>query len=390
MVQDLASLIPALQAAKKSLQAVEPLTRAQRLEGLARLADVWGGDVAAAELAALAAESGLSEALVRDWDFAGAAAYLRAFVAGAGAGAAADPGVTYAPRGVISLLQPRFHGPRLFVERFAPAYLAGDPVLVKMSSKTPTAGALAERWLRAAGIAEEHAVVVAGASAGYAGLLVQHPAVSAVSAVGRRETLLRLYRECAELGRAFQGFAGGRATMFVMELQDADGWEKLLGRALRDGGGQRPYDNLRVFVLEKDEKAQLASLEAALPRFEGTGARISGHLTQCSEDHQAEALGPVILFSSIKYPFDLAKWVNNAATGFAVQLFGPVERLEKIAPKLEAGAILANADFDPAGPLLFGVKESVLGDTRLEATGGFFAQRTWRSGFGAPAGRDGF
>ncbi|MBX3018323.1 MAG: aldehyde dehydrogenase family protein [Bdellovibrionaceae bacterium] len=384
MVQDLGQLIPALQAAKKSLQAIEPLTREQRLDNLAKLAEAWGREFESATAAQLAQESGLSETLVRAWDFAGAKAYLRSWLQGeiAASQSAVTEGavarVQHQPRGVISLLQPRFHGPRLFIERFAPAYLAGNPVLVKMSSKTPTAAVLVDRWLREAGIPEEHAVVVGGQSADYANLLVKHPAVSAVSAVGRRETLLAIYKDCAELGRAFQGFAGGRATMFVMDVQDADAWGKLLGSSLEDGKGQRPYDNLRVFVLEKDEKTQLANLETAMSRF--PQARLSGHLTQCSEDHQAEALGPVILFSSIKYPFDLAKWVNNASTGFAVQMFGPLERLEKIAPKLDVGAILANRDFDPAESVLFGTKESVIGDTQLSSTGSFFSQRTQRRG----------
>lgn len=375
MIQDLAQLIPALQAAKKSLQALEPLTRELRLANLTKLAEVWGTGDAAHNLATLAQESGLSEKLVKDWDFAGAANFLKNFVSQHSATKHAESkNSQYNARGVISLLQPRFHGPRIFIERFAPAYLAGNPVLIKMSSKTPTAAVLTETWLRAAGISEEHAVVIGGNSADYANLMVKHPAVSAVSAVGRRETLLSIYKDCADLGRAFQGFAGGRATMFVMENQDAEGWAKLLATPLKDGGGQRPYDNLRVFVLEKDEKTQLASLEAAMPQF--PGARVSGHLTQCSEDHQAEALGPVILFSSIKYPFDLAKWVNNASTGFAVQMFGPPERLEKIAPKLDVGLILANQEFDPTESILFGTKESVIGDTQLSPDGSFFSQRT--------------
>jgi acyl-CoA reductase-like NAD-dependent aldehyde dehydrogenase len=374
MVNDLSTLIPALQAAKKSLAALEPVPMHLRLARLEKLAEGWG-IASKAELAALALESGLSAPLVQAWDFSGGRAFLESFCSSV---FHLQIPVGVAPRGVIAILSPRFHGLRLFLERFAPAYLAGNPVVVKMSSKTPTASVLVEAWLRAAGITETDAVVVGGGSTDYASLLVKHPAISAVSAVGRREVLLSVYQECAALGRSFQGFAGGRSTMLVLEMQTADGWRELLGSSLLDGRGQRPYDNLRVFVLEKDEKQQLENLTAAMSDF--PNARVSGHLTQCSEDHQAEALGPVVLFSSVKYPFDIAKWVNNAASGFAVQLFGPVERLEKIAPKLEVGLILANQNFDPAQALLFGVKESVMGNTNLSPWGDFYSQvRTWRA-----------
>lgn len=375
MIQDLSQLIPALAAAKKSLSAPEPRTRDQRLQDLSRLADLWGSDATDAEVDALARESGLSQDLVKSWDLRATAEYLRRFVA-ANSVLKTSTEPSRVPRGVVVLLQPRFHGPRLFVERFAPAYLAGNPVLVKMSSKTPSASQWADRWLRAAGIPEEAANVVAGPSSSYSGILVQHPAIAAVSGVGRREVMLNLYREVAGQGRAFQGFTGGRATMLVLDVWDAPTWKSHLTEALRDGRGQRPYDILRIFVLEKDENVQRTAVEEALREF--PDAQLRDHLTQCSEDHQAEALGPVVLFSTIKYPFDLAKWINNAPTGFAAALFGPEDRLRKIAPRLEVGLVTAHRGFDPAENLLFGMKESVLGDVDLSPNGSFFSQgRQW-------------
>jgi len=154
-----------------------------------------------------------------------------------------------------------------------------------------------------------------------------------------------------------------------------EGWISLLSFALREGRGQRPYDNLRVFILEKDEAVQQAALAQAVQRFQDVNANLSTHLTQCSEDHQAEALGTTVLLLSIKYPFDIAKWVNNASTGFAVRINGSPERIEKLVGKLDVGLILGNQDFDPRQPLLFGCKESVVGAVDLNPWGAFLSQR---------------
>lgn len=370
MIQDLASLIPALTAAKKSLAAPNIASVEERLSLLEKLSQVWG-TATPTELQALADESLLSVDLVRAWDFVGAQEYLAAFVQQSRSFGLTD---SRFPRGVISLLQPRWNGLRLLVERLAPALLAGNSVLVKMSSHTPTASRLVEQWCRAAGFSEEQVVVVGGPSSEYAQFLIRHPALSAVSAVGRREVLLQLYSQCGELGRPFQGWCGGRSSMLVLEPQDAAGWTRLLKTAVQDGRGQRPYDNMRVFVLEKDEQQQLDALKKSVADFAMPELRLSTHLTQCSEDHQREALGPVILFSTIKYPFDLAKWVNNSGSGFAVQLYGPVDRLEKLISKLDVGLILLNQEFDPAQSLLFGVRESNMGSISLSPSGEFFSQ----------------
>lgn len=369
MVRDLTSLIPALQAAKKSLFATEPLGVAARLALLSRLADVWG-QASEDELRALSSESNLGLELVRRWDFFGAQTWLRSFVQNAGA-----PPVNTFARGVISLLQPRWNGPRLLVERLAPAFVAGNSLIVKMSSHTPMATQLIDRWLRVAGIPEDLVVCIQGPSAEYSEFLIRHPAISAVSVIGRRETTLRLFQAAAVTGRGFQSWCGGRASLLQLEPLDTAGWSALLGEALREGRGQRPYDNLRVFVLEKDEATQQAALMETIAGFTDVGARLSTHLTQCSEDHQSEALGPVVLFLSIKYPFDLAKWVNNASTGFAVRINGSRERIEKLVPKLDVGLVLGDRDFDPGQSVLFGCKESIVGDVDLDPWGSFYSQR---------------
>lgn len=410
MIQNLSELIPALQAAKKWHLQPEPPGRAQRLAWLQKLENAWGR-VDTTDLELLSTEMGLSPFLIQAWDLEGGKSWLSSFVKGQ---ASRPQSLESVPRGVLSLLQPRVHGLRLLIERLAPALLAGNSVFIKMSGRSPRASQVIDTWLREAGVPTDVAQVVLGQSSEYSSFLISHPAIQGVSFVGRPETAEDIQKESSSLKRVFQGWTGGRSNLLELGSRSAMEWKGLLQSSLIESRGQRPYDLLRVFVLEKEEASQLTVLEEVfknwpwlktsvseaeayrecLDRMQAEEGRLViggdieitdnqgrirpalvAHLAQCSEEQQVQRPFPILLFSGVKYAFDAAKWVNNAAQGFALRINGESERVQKLVPKFEVGAILENGDFRPAQSLLFGVKESAVGNADLDPEGSFFSQK---------------
>lgn len=373
---ELSEFITSLAVMKKNLQQPETSDFVQRWQWLKQLSEVWG-QIEDAELSALAAESGLHSELVQSWDLRGGREFLANWLEQHRSPASLDK-VELFPRGVIALLQPRYHGLRVLLERLAPALVAGNSVLIKMSSHNPTATQVLARWFAAAKIGMPDVYLMTSDRHQLGPYLLGHPAIAAVSAVGQRETMMQIHSQVVSSGKSFQGWCGGRATAAVLALLTADQWYDLLREPLLMGRGQRCYDLLRFFVLERHEQEQRRAVELAISRLRDEGAadstlRFEG--SQCSEDHLREAMGPVVLMSVVKYPFEIAKWINSAETGFAARLIGDREISCKIASKIEVGAVFIERSFDPKESILFGVKGSILGQVDSKPEGSFFSQQ---------------
>ncbi len=298
------------------------------------------------------------------------------------------------PRGLIAILSPRVFPIRLTLERLVPALLAGNVAMIKMSSKAPRAcEVLAEILLKAQ--IPEKAVALTSASR----LVVQpistgHPAIRGVSFVGQHGTATEISKNLDHIRCRFQAWTGGVSSYLVMEESSLENASQTLRTELERWPCTSPFFPTKIFVADKFlEKAResltgaLAGLqlktdstfEKLMQEMKKETARVLRaeapalleNLPNCSELQQVELQTPILQLTSVKYSYEMAKWVNNGDYGFRALVFGDDEKARKLASKLEVGSVSINKAFDPAQSFLFGVKEPAIGETHLAS---FFNQ----------------
>lgn len=131
--------------------------------------------------------------------------------------------------------------------------------------------------------------------------------------------------------------------------------------------------SLRSPFLDKQKVMGLPSLKQKVLSEEGRvlfGGKVeekgygipllSLHLPNCSE-LQREAHSHLVL-TSVKYPHEIAKWINSLDVAERLWLFGDSEKAEKIFAQAQVGSICVNQAWDQGLGLLPGVKSSYFGE----------------------------
>lgn len=385
-ISDQASLIQSIQTLRQFQSLPEPpdfQTRRQAFENLLSILNSpepgW--------IEALANESNCSPETVREVEFLGCAEALCSLVIRE---------TSDLPRGLISMLSPRVFPIRLTLERLAPALLAGNVVLLKLSSRTPRAAEVLIEILERAGVAEKSLAVATVDRQQLQPLLTAHPAIRGVSFVGQHSSAVEISKTMDHVRAHFQAWTGGISAVLVMDESALDSACRAVEEELSRWPFASPMAPTKIFVLDSFvgsartvflESFQQIHLQHVDDRYRSVledmkkeSARVLHekvpglveNLPNCSELQQTELRVPIVQITSVKYIHEMAKWVNNGFSGFRAVIFGDDMKARRLAGKLEAGAIGINRVFDPGQTLLFGVKESAIGETNLAS---FFYQR---------------
>jgi hypothetical protein len=96
-------------------------------------------------------------------------------------------------------------------------------------------------------------------------------------------------------------------------------------------------------------------------------------MSRCSTLQQDQIHCPFFILSSVKYPFDIAKYSNVSYFGFSAHLWGAPEKLNKIAEALEVGQINYNSWSANSVRGSHAIKQSVYGIQDDRVNGWFYS-----------------
>lgn len=374
-------LVQALQKLRKFTLNLQPPTLAERESIVGQLLALIMA-IKPEELQKLATEGGLGIESTRRWEIEGAI----------------DLGLklpklsseeTY-PVGVVVLLSPQIFPLRTTLERWMPSFLAGNATLIKMSSKTLFAAELLKRWFEQAGVPADSFHIVTNSREDLGDFLTSHPAIRAFSfagsyAVGEQIAAKGLW------GRRPQFWMGGFTTNLILDSAGLASAARDLEVQLKEQLWKTPMYPQRWIVLDPIEDEAAATLDKIfagrdliedqkqlLKTAEDEEGKIRSnwihHLPLCSTLHQTELRVPTLSLNSVRYPFDMQKWVHHANTAYAIQVWGEAEKAKKLIPKLEAGRITLNASLNHKDSIFFGAKQSIFGINDLNPGGLFFSE----------------
>lgn len=339
------------------------------------------------------------------------------------------------PIGVVAALTPWTDALVAMAARVAPALAAGNSVILKPSEFAPETAQAFARMIVSSGLPGGVFNLVHGRGEQAGRALVQHPAISTISLMGRTETGKEVLRESADFLKRTQLLLGGRNPVLVFAETDLQKTIPQIISACFPFHGQSCLRGSRIFVQESiykqflelfqaevdkiivgdplDEKTQIGPMASSNERrkFEsvieqasqekgkilcggsGSPEGLPGYLqkggfvrptvicdlTLCSTLQQDEILGPLVTVSSFKYLHDAIKHANNSPLGQAAFVYHSLgSKAARVAQKLEAGRIFLNS----GRPLMDermsyeGVKNSGLGrDGGIESMR-FFSRET--------------
>jgi acyl-CoA reductase-like NAD-dependent aldehyde dehydrogenase len=126
------------------------------------------------------------------------------------------------PLGVVSLITPWNFPAAIPVWKIAPALVSGNTVVFKPATITPATAALVVECFIEAGVPPGVLNMIYGSGNEIGDVLIDHPAVRAVSFTGSTEIGLDVYRRAAARGIRAQCEMGGKNPVIVMEDADLD------------------------------------------------------------------------------------------------------------------------------------------------------------------------
>lgn len=338
-----------------------------------------------------------------------------------------DSGKSYMPVGVVAVVASWNLSLKTILARLVPALLAGNAVVVKVSSQSPSTalvlGQMLENIKAPAGLVN----VLVSNDLDVQQTLVTHPGIKAVSVVGSLETsqsvLQNLNKLSSQNFKKLQVGSGSKNSAVALAEPTETVFNEVMNSFML-GQGQLAWNSSRLFVLEKfevewSEKIQnyLQSLkpsesiedasvwtpclkkksfdkfeEIKAQAFEDKGKLLQSttqlksnligrylapvftkDMSRCSTLQQDQIHSPFFILSAVKYPFDVPKYSNVSYFGFASHLYGEPEKFKKVADGLEVGAVFYNSFSAKATRLWSATKQSGYGLQDDRALGSFFS-----------------
>jgi aminomuconate-semialdehyde/2-hydroxymuconate-6-semialdehyde dehydrogenase len=424
---DLMGLVMAIQAANKGFADWKEAAVEERKAAVQELlAKLESGSESFAKLEAL--DQGLPLWFVRKYSVEASIELIKRLLqepgltrsaAGDTAGAKA---VQVSAVGVIAIIASWNLSLKIILQRLIPAVLAGNAVIVKVSSQSPvTAHILSEI---ASGLPVS---VLVSDDDEVKKALVAHPGVKAVSFAGRIESASDVITSAAK--SSLQSYkklqvSSGTKNSAVMLGEPDDVVFKSVMESFLIGQGQLAWNSARLFVLEKHEdlwQERIQQFLADLKPSEGiedssmwtptlkfssfekfgeikhqatddqakllesgyklSSAQLKTHLpvvftkdmSRCSTLQQDQIHSPFFILSAVKYPFDVAKYSNVSYFGFAAHLWGDEEKLGKVAGSLDVGLVTYNKSSVAVASAFSGQKQSGYGLQDFSPDGLFYS-----------------
>lgn len=338
-----------------------------------------------------------------------------------------DSSKIYSPVGVTVCLLSWNLSQRLFIEKVLPAVLAGNAVIVKLSSLTASTSLIWRKILTKSDMPAGLIQFIHSADHKISELLVLHPTVKAVIMTGTLEHVQDLYAKIAKLShrqaKKIQMHSGTKNPAIVLDGPSLELVDQVLESFLA-GQGQLAWNSSRLFVLEKQAALWKEALQENLSKIRplldisekgywgpllrlDSQERYSEHfnlakadhahliqanellvkdlkgiylnpiwttdMSKCSTLQQDQLLTPVFILSEVKYPFDIPKNSNVSYYGHSASLWSKDKSPEKIIQNLEVGLISMNrwSIYQPKS--ISGVKQSTFGIADHRIFGSFYS-----------------
>ncbi len=411
-------VIPALAFAKKAQQAFEKTSlpqRAQLLRDLAQALEVNADDYALRE----AWHQGLSVTFVKEKSIQASIEALRRAAEDC---VRQESGAAFVQAvGVVSLITSWCLSLRLICERLAPALAAGNAVLIKVSELSPVTGVILAEVLEKANCPTGLVQIFQGRGPQVGALLAAHPAIRAVSFVGKTTQSESLIKSAVSQNKKIQLSLGAKNSALVLSDVPVETLVPQIAKSFLMGQGQMCWNTHRLFVTEQNsknllealkneletlqpatspvsssawtplidaracelnlEKTQAARNEHAKIIFGGKSISAPGFfvqptftqdLTNCSVLQQDELSTSLFITTTVKYAHEMVKWSNTGYFGHSAVVWGVQEKAEKIALGLQVAQVWINGWMLENSPVL-GQKQSAFGNLDLRAFGNFFS-----------------
>lgn len=324
------------------------------------------------------------------------------------------------PTGVISIIAAWPLCFRLVAERLVPALAAGNTCVVKVSQHSPITALLWSRILHSVGLPVGAVNFVLGRGEILGPVLAAHPGIQACSFAGSHKTGSQILKNQQGQMKKMQISMGAKNNLIL--LPDFDFQSNLFEilRAALVGQGQLAWNVQRIFVLENqvsqvkevlgdffsslqkshspEEMSSLTPLisqenledcQKNLSKMisehgkilyggEGLGGNyfqptVVVDLPNCSDLQQDELSGPLFILNSVKYFHEFAKGANLGYLGHSAVIWGPEEKAQKVADKLDVSKVWINTWMEPDDTIV-GVRQSFYGNPDFQALGTFYSQ----------------
>lgn len=317
--------------------------------------------------------------------------------------------------GVVAVILSWNLSNRLFIQKSISALMAGNTVIVKVSSQAISTAVKWKEILQLAGVSEALIQFVVSDATDFKKLLVSHPGIKAVSVTGSLATsaaIVKVQSETAEQQfKKIQINSGTKNTCAVLDAPSDDLVNQVLETFLV-GQGQLAWSSARLFILEKFQKEWIEALQnrlntlkpvtsvndsslwgpivktaniekydyyqkqavddqAKLIRTAATAPAgfaapfFTYDMSNCSELQQDQLNLPVFVLSAVKYGFDIPKYSNVSYYGHSANIFSQNAPSEKIVNQLDVGLVSLNKwsiyqmiSFKAVKQSAFGVQDS--------------------------------
>ena len=305
----------------------------------------------------------------------------------------ADAKKLFFANGVVAVILSWNLSNRLFIQKALSALMAGNALIVKVSSQAISTAIKWKEILQSAGVNEGLIQFVVSDAADFKKLLISHPGIKAITATGSLSTcasILKTQSETAEQQfKKIQLNSGTKNTCVVLDAPDSKRISDVLETFLI-GQGQLGWNSARLFILEKFQKEWIEALETTLhelkPATSVNDSSLWGPLVKtqnrdkynyykkqaaddqaklilagfkdapsqfaaplftydmsnCSELQQDQLNLPIFVLSAVKYGFDVPKYSNVSYYGHSANIFSQSPPSEKIVNQLDVGLVSLN------------------------------------------------
>ena len=166
------------------------------------------------------------------------------------------------PLGAVSLITPWNFPVAIPVWKIAPALVAGNTVIFKPATLTPESSRMVVECFIDAGLPAGVLNLVFGSGGEIGDILIDHPAIQAVSFTGSTEIGMGVYQKAAARGIRAQCEMGGKNPVIVMEDADLDLAVAGVFNGAFGSTGQRCTATSRVILMHPVADAFLEKLVA--------------------------------------------------------------------------------------------------------------------------------
>lgn len=335
--------------------------------------------------------------------------------------------VQYSPVGVVAIVTPWNLSLRVILDRLIPALLAGNAVVLKVSSYSVVSVQILTEILQSVGVLKGLVNVLVSDDPEVKKALLAHPGVRAISLAGSVHTTQNVLADSAksfaQQFKKIQLSSGSKNSAVVLSEPEDQVFTEVMNSFML-GQGQLVWNSARLFILEKfeaqweekiqdylaklkpsqspeeeslwtpclkresfdkfdeikrmafDDKAKLLNASYGLSEQEQRRYLtpiFTKDMSRCSTLQQDQIHAPFYILSTVKYPFDVAKYSNVSYFGFAAHLWGEAEKLKKVSDALDVGLVTYNGfSANAVGPTS-GVKQSGFGLQDFQSFGDFFS-----------------